>query len=86
MNVWVVPTELILNVVHDVPIANVCDEPPSPFKLVIHAQARVAHVGVQPLIVRTCQVDPRANQTVFPARERPLLKVKRSVNCHVALL
>ena len=46
----------------------------------------LVHTGAPPLMVRTWPSLPVMNPTVFPIRESPLLKVKRSVNCPVVLL
>ncbi len=43
-------------------------------------------VGVPLLMVSICPVLPSMSPTLFPVRVSPPLKVKRSVNCPVALL
>ncbi len=69
-----------------VPTAKVCELVFCQLRLVIPAPASVDQVGVPPLIVSTCPVDPSMSPTVFPVLVSPLLKLKRSVNCPVVLL
>lgn len=68
--------ESILKSVPVFPRENICTDEESPLSEDIPPHARVIHVGVPPLIERTCPFDPLMSPMVSPTRESPLLNVR----------